>query len=45
VGKHFLGKSEFLVLFSLAFVAFVITSIWWWRVILTKLKFERRVET
>jgi hypothetical protein len=44
-GKYFLGKSEFLLLFGLAFGSFVIVTIWCLRVVFTKLKFERRVET
>ena len=45
IGRHFLGKDLFLVLFSFAFGVFVITVIWWLRAVLKKLKFERRVET
>jgi len=45
VGKYFLGNAEFLVLFSITFGMFLITSIWWLHEFLTKLKFERRVET
>lgn len=44
-GKHFLSNTEYLVVFSLAFGAFVITGIWWLYTVLTKLKFERRIET
>lgn len=44
-GKYFLGRTELFVVFSLVFVAFLISSIWWLYAVLNKLKFERRVET
>ena len=45
VGKYFIGNTEFLVLFGITYGAFIVTCLWRLYEFLTKLKFERRVET
>lgn len=45
VAKNYLGKYEYLVLFSVAYGVFIITSIWWLRTVFTKLRLERHDET
>ncbi len=43
-GKHFLDKTEFLVLYGITYGLFLIASIWGLHTVFTKLKFERRGE-
>jgi hypothetical protein len=43
VGKHLLGRAEYLALFSLSLGVFLIIGIWWMHAVFTKLKFERHV--
>jgi len=44
-GEHFIVGGAFLLAYSLVFAVFIIVGLWWLHTVLTKLKFERRVET
>ena len=44
VGRHFLERDTFFVLFGIAFAVFIVTTVWWCWAVATKLRFTRATE-